>query len=517
MTLSVTITLILLIITLLIVSCDGFTDDELVSLRDEVKEAFLFAYDSYIQYGVPYDEVLPMSCQGRSYKHRIRGTLDDSLGNYYLTLIDSLDSLVLLNEQKRFVTAIFYLKSKLTFNTDIDVSTFETNIRVLGGLLSAHQLSLVLMNNPANNFTYDGFLLDFAKDLGDRLLPAFNTPSGIPYHRINLIHGLRKNETSLTCPAAGGTYLMELGLLSRLLKNSKYENAAFKATKSIFDRRSSIDLIGSLIDVNTGTWHYTHSGIGAGFDSFFEYLIKGYSLLGDIRLLKMFDITYNAIEKHVNFNNNTYIEVDMVEGRKKPVNLLLSSLSAFWPALQVIAGKISSARKSFEVFRHYYKKFSVGLPDLYDIGSDSLLEYGRGNINRPEMIESSYMLYTATKDEKYLSFAKEFLVNVQSTRAPCGYSGYSDVLLKTIDDRMDSFVIAETLKYLYLIFDEGIKSHSKRRSFFCNTNTTSESCISKASTIFTTEGHLFIIDKSSRRNGINRMNNHLSVQTCAAI
>jgi hypothetical protein len=311
---------------------------------------------------------------------------------------------------------------------------------------------------------------------------------------------------------------MEFGLLSRLLNDPKYEIAAFKATKAIFDRRSKINLIGSLIDVNTGAWFYTHSGIGAGFDSFFEYLIKGYSLLGDIRLMKMFDVTYNAIEKHVNFNNDTYIEVDMIKGRKKPVNFLLSALAAFWPALQVIAGRIAPAKRSFRQWQNYYYKFEVGLPDIYDIGSGGLLEYGRGNINRPEMIESAYMLYTATKDIKYLHFAKDFLFNVQSTRAPCGFSGYSDVSNPSIiDDRMDSFVISETLKYLYLIFDEGIKSHDKKKSFFCDTNTTTtESCISKGSTIFTTEGHLFIIDKSSRRNGIN-MNNHLSVQTCAAI
>jgi len=504
----------------------AFTDDELINLRDDVKSNFLHAFVSYMDHGYPLDEVYPIACKGRSYKHRVRGTLDDSLGNYKLTLVDSLDTLVLLREEKRFIAALEILRQDLTFDTDIDISVFETNIRVLGGLLSSHQLAEKLSGNKKYNFDYDGFLLEKAKDLGNRLLPAFQTKTGLPYHRINLIHGVRGNESSLTCPAAAGSYLLEFGLLSRLLKDSRFEIAAFRASKAIFDRRSKLDLIGPLIDVNTGQWQYSHTGIGAGFDSYYEYLMKGYSLLGDIRLLKMFEISYNAIEKHVRSNiTNSYIEVDMTKGQ--PMNYLLSSLSAFWPSLQVLHGRVSSAKMNFDRLMHFYKKFELtGLPDIYDTSSDSLLDHSRGNYNRPELIESSYYLFEATKDIKYLMFAKDFHNKLKTKRTKCGFSSFSDVSTGTVDDRMDSFVLSETLKYLYLIFDEAIQSYSKRRSFFCDTNnnlnqndnssTLRDSCISKSHTLFTTEGHLFIIEQGALRNGIHA-NNQLSLQTCLAI
>ena len=503
--------MIILLSFIIVVLSSLFKDEELIKLRDETKDMFLHAYHSYIHYGLPFDEVFPISCKPRSYKHRIRGDLDDVLGNYYLTLVDSLDSLVLLREEDEFFKAIEILKNKLTFNTDIDVSVFETNIRILGGLLSAHQLCILLSKNSIYKFKYDdNFLLQKSKDLANRLLPAFQTKTGIPIHRINLKYGIRLNETTTNCPAAAGSFIMEFGLLSRLLNDKKYENIAFKATKGIFDRRSKIDLIGSLIDVTNGNWIFTHSSIGAGFDSYFEYLIKGYALLGDQRLLKMFDITYNAIQKNLFLNNNTYIEVDMNKGN--PYSFFISSLSAFFPTVQVLYGKVFDAKINFRTWERYYQKYD-GLPDIYDIGNDRFLEFGKGYYNRPEMIESAYNLYMATRDDKYLSFALSFLQNVNKTKSKCGFASYTDISLKSanFDDRMDSFVISETLKYLYLIFDEAIKVYKLRKSFFCAPsniyNFSNVSCVSKESTIFTTEGHLFIIPGEK---------SNLSLKTCPA-
>ena len=60
---------------------------------------------------------------------------------------------------------------------------FETTIRVLGGLISGH----VLLSRDSPTLPhYDGQLLRYAVDLADRLLPAFDTPSGLPTLFINL-------------------------------------------------------------------------------------------------------------------------------------------------------------------------------------------------------------------------------------------------------------------------------------------------------------------------------------------
>ncbi|KAL5053500.1 hypothetical protein RYX36_034182 [Vicia faba] len=74
-----------------------------------------------------------------------------------------------------------WVANSLDFNKDYDAIVFETTIRVVGGLLSTYDLS------------GDKIFLDKARDIADRLLPAWNTPSGIPYNIINLSHGRAHN------------------------------------------------------------------------------------------------------------------------------------------------------------------------------------------------------------------------------------------------------------------------------------------------------------------------------------
>ena len=71
--------------------------------------------------------------------------------------------------------------------------------------------------------------------------------------------GVNKSESQVTCPAAGGSFLLEMGLLSRLTGKPEYEQAARRATKALWERRSSIGLLGSMIDVRSGKWLQTHS------------------------------------------------------------------------------------------------------------------------------------------------------------------------------------------------------------------------------------------------------------------
>lgn len=170
-----------------------------------------------------------------------------------LTLVDSLDTLIVLREFERFNEALVLLE-ELSFNRDVEVSVFESNIRVLGGLLSAHQLAIAV--NPSLNYSYDGStLLNHAENLAKRLLPAFETATGVPIHRVNLRTGKIQDEQTTTCPAAGGSFLLEMGLLSRLVGNPIYEEAALKAALGLWQRRSSLDLVGAMIDTNSGKWY----------------------------------------------------------------------------------------------------------------------------------------------------------------------------------------------------------------------------------------------------------------------
>jgi hypothetical protein len=108
--------------------------------RDEVKAMFYHSYNSYMDHAYPWDELKPLSCEGRRWDRRERGTLDDSLGGFSLTLVDTLDMLVVLDDYKEFKAATQRVLRDVSFDRNITVSVFETTIRVLGGLLSAHNL-----------------------------------------------------------------------------------------------------------------------------------------------------------------------------------------------------------------------------------------------------------------------------------------------------------------------------------------------------------------------------------------
>lgn len=221
--------------------------------REEAREMFYHGYDNYIQHAYPDDELKPLSCKGRRRDGKnVRGDMDDTMGDFSLTLIDSMDTLVILGDYDSFHQAIELTKN-VTFDTDVTVNVFEVTIRVLGGLLSSHILADELQNkgesllkyqvkianeikqnfaeeeltshqksiiNQANSqkefsFEYDGILLRKALDLGLRLLPAFLTKTGIPYSRVNLRNGTISTEAR-TCLAGAGTLALEFSTLSNL-------------------------------------------------------------------------------------------------------------------------------------------------------------------------------------------------------------------------------------------------------------------------------------------------------------
>lgn len=104
---------------------------DVVFFREEVREMFQHAYNSYLKYAYPYDELRPLSCDGV-----------DTWGSYSLTLIDALDTLAIMGNNTEFQRVVDILTAKENFDANINVSVFETNIRIIGGLISAHLLSL---------------------------------------------------------------------------------------------------------------------------------------------------------------------------------------------------------------------------------------------------------------------------------------------------------------------------------------------------------------------------------------
>ena len=101
--------------------------------------------------------------------------------------------------------------------------------------------------------------------------------------------------------------------------------------------------MGSNINIETGSWTQSHTSVGAGSDSFYEYILKAYVLFGDPEFLEMFEAMYSALEEHLSYGP-WKIEVDMNQGKAKRRSYYVSSLGAFWPALQVMAGDLEHCR-----------------------------------------------------------------------------------------------------------------------------------------------------------------------------
>jgi len=247
-----------------------------------------------------------------------------------LTLVESLSSLVVLGNFTEFERGILWLSENLTFDVDARINLFECNIRLLGGLISAHLLAKDFSRQLKDGLYHDQ-LLHLAESLGNRFLPAFETPTGLPYAWINLKYGVMENETTETSTSGCGSLILEMGVLSRLTGDSRYEAAALRALRKLWSMRSSLNLVGTTLDVLTGKWIEYSSGIGAGVYSFYEYLIKAYILFGSDEYWDMFHSAYLAVQKYFR-HGPWYHDADMRTG--EATHWQLTSHQAFWPGLQ---------------------------------------------------------------------------------------------------------------------------------------------------------------------------------------
>uniref|UniRef100_A0A1A8I1F0 alpha-1,2-Mannosidase n=2 Tax=Nothobranchius kuhntae TaxID=321403 RepID=A0A1A8I1F0_NOTKU len=434
----------------------SMTLEEKTSIRHQIIEMFDHAYGSYMKHAYPADELMPLSCKGRVRgQEPNRGDIDDSLGKFSLTLIDTLDTLVVLNKLEEFEEAVRKAVSDVRFDNDVVVSVFETNIRVLGGLLGGHVMADLLKKRGEKMQWYHDELLHMAVELGHRLLPAFNTTSGLPFPKVNLRYGIvnplsRTGTESDTCTACAGTMILEFAALSRLSGESVFEEHARKALDVLWERRQKgSDLVGTVINIHNGEWVRRESGVGAGIDSYYEYLMKAYILLGDHVFLQRFNTHYSAIMKYIS-QPPLLLNVHM-HNPTVGVRSWMDSLLAFFPGLQVLRGDLKPAIETHEMLYQVTKQHKF-LPEAFT--TEFRVHWGQ-HLLRPEFAESTYYLYKATGDPYYLRVGQSIVEKLNTyARVPCGFAAVQDVRTGTHEDRMDSFFLAEMFKYLYLMFSE---------------------------------------------------------------
>jgi len=405
----------------------AYTSREKVVQCNQIKEACRHAWKGYKKYASGYDALMPISKKGHNWYRT----------SFLMTPMDAFDTFYLLGLKKEAREARELVISGLRFNVDQEVQLFEINIRMMGGLLSAYELS------------GDVKLLNLATDLGHRLLPAFSSPTGMPYRFVNLLTG--KTRDSLSNPAEIGTYLLEFGKLTQYTHDSNFYQVAKKAAFEVFKRRSDIDLVGTTINVNTGEWRNTESQIGARIDSYYEYLYKAWLLFGDRDCKQAWEIHNKAIMKYLLTEVPSgwyFTRVDMKSGRE--THPFYGALDAFYAGILALSGDTATAAKIQRGNFHMWTTFNIE-PEEFDFRNDSICypEYPL----RPENIESCFYLYRQTHNEEYLRMGQRMINDIlQNCRTDAGYAEMKNVTTLEKSDSMESFFLAETLKYAYLLF-----------------------------------------------------------------
>ncbi|BGP52119.1 hypothetical protein JCM10450v2_008090 [Rhodotorula kratochvilovae] len=461
-----------------------YSSERKLHLRTLAEHTWRHAYDSYKQHAFPADELLPLSCKGQGHDrvNRDNTEVNDVMGDYLLTVVDSLDTFPMLNDKPGFEQAVREVIQHVSFDLDSRVQVFEVTIRMMGGLLSGHLLALEPSppGTPQNGSTFTssirGFslpwyrseLLHLAHDLGRRLLPAFETPTGIPFARVHLRDAVRgrggKGESGETCAAGAGSLLLEFITLSRLTGDARFELAARRAFFAVWNRRSELGLVGNTIDARTGVWLHAVGGTGAGIDSFYEYAAKAYVLTGEDEYLRVWEEGYAALQRYVRSTDGFwYRGANMHTGAL--ASTTVDSLSAFLPGVQALMGDLDSATRAHAPFAFAWARYG-GLPELFDTHRRQGAAQQMGYPLRPEFIESKCALPFPSA----LSLSRAGLNN--RTRVACGFAAVKDLRTGELEDKMPSFMTGETLKYLFLTFAED-----------------SPFLTSDAPFVFTTEGH----------------------------
>ncbi|HUR66321.1 MAG TPA: glycoside hydrolase family 47 protein [Chitinophagaceae bacterium] len=417
----------------------------------KVVDACRHAWEGYKKYAWGFDDLRPLTKNGRNWYKQ----------SMLMSPVDAFDTFIMLGMKKEAAEAKELILSKLSFDVDNDVQVFEIVIRLLAALQTAYEMD------------GDKRFLTLAEDLAKRLMPAFNTPTGIPYRYVHLQTG--KTRDHLNNPAEIGTLMMEFGKLSKLTGNATYYNTAKKAIMLVYEKRSAIGLVGEVIDANTGQWTRTRSHISGYIDSYYEYLYKSWKLFGDNDFKTAWDVHEAAIKKYLirkQPNGWFMAQVDMNTGQE--LSTVYGALDAFYAGLTAYAGDVPTAREMQKANYYMWTRFNIE-PEEFDFKKDSILY--ASYVLRPENIESCFYLYRLTGNDTYLHMGKRMVDDIIThCKAEAGFASLKSVVTKEKSNGMESFLFGETFKYAYLLFAP-------------------RSAIDLDKVVLTTEAHPFKIEK----------------------
>ncbi|CAG8717703.1 7420_t:CDS:10, partial [Dentiscutata erythropus] len=390
--------------------------------RDSIKNGFLHAWRGYDKYAWSYDELLPTTNKGRN-----------NFNGWGATIVDSLDTMWIMDLKEEFMQSRDFVESVNFTQTEGYVNVFETTIRYLGGLLSAYELS------------NDRVFLEKALELGNALLPSFNSPTGLPYNNWHFTRQTGNNFNALL--AQVGTLQLEFTKLSQLTGDSKFFLKVQNITNLLDNAKKEIPGLYPLsISIGTGKFSGDHISFGADGDSFYEEYILVGGAIDQYRRMYVESID----------SMHTYLIKDSII-KDRPDLLFLGGLrynnfinemdhlSCFVPGMLAIGSKIldrpndlETAIRLAETCYWTYNMTSTGIGpekiwfNSFDTSSNNLPK-GLNKINptyilRPETVESLFILYRITGDKKYQDKAWEIWQSIEKwCKTSTAYSGLNNV------------------------------------------------------------------------------------------
>lgn len=474
--------------------------------RESVRDAFKLSWSAYEKHGWGYDEFHPVSKEGR-YMAQPNG-----LG---WIIVDALDTLMLMNLTQELNHAREWISASLSYDKEQDVNTFETTIRMLGGLLSAHYLQDVLPGMKPTNAQEEDLYLEKATDLADRLMGAYDSPSGIPWASVILSTG--KGEAShadggASSTAEATTLQLEMKYLAFLTGEAHYWEKSEKVMQVVDNNGAKDGLVPIFIYADKGYFRGNEIRLGSRGDSYYEYLIKQYlqTQKQEPIYLDMWNEALAGVKKHLitySKDSNFTVLAERPSGIDGKISPKMDHLVCFMPGTIALAAtggiSVAEAKKlptwgkqqeeDMELARELmktcvgmYKVTATGLApeiahfEIYDPpkmmreevlksadfdpaeDADWKTDYvikpaDTHNLQRPETVESLFYMWRITGDEIYRqwgwemfeSFAKYTMVEDGG-----GFTSINDVTVipPPSRDNMESFWLAETLKYFYLLF-----------------------------------------------------------------
>jgi len=448
-------------------------DDKTVKIRREaIKDAMSHAWNGYKDFAWGRDELMPITKGGR-----------DSWGGLATTLVDSLDTLWLMGMKEEFSEARNWVRDKLSFVDVTDVSVFETTIRNLGGLLSAYDLS------------GDQIFMDRADELGARLLNAFESKSGIPYGRTVLNARKSYNEAGngeKALLSELGTLQLEFRHLTALTGKEKYADKA----NSVLDRMGLIQPENGLFPV----YIENDKGIqpiiprnnrlisfGAKGDSFYEYLLKVWLQGGkkEMKYREMYDKAIDGLHRSLLQSSSpsglTYIAEMRNEKIIKKMDHLVCcmggvlALGAYTDPNGLESDRAQRDLKTGKALTYtcyqMYSRMPTGLsPEFVYFDDENDFEAGVSHyLLRPEAVESFFILNYLTGDPAYREWGWEVFQAIERyCKTEVAFGSYPDVTDTKLlpKNELESFFFAETLKYLYLLYDPDTEIDILKKNVF---------------------------------------------------